>query len=289
MHTVQELRMNELLSQEQWRYVDEQAFWAARNLLMGRRITRTTPPLGFGVEAVSFDTYSEVSDADISYAWSEEAISDIAVKSRTTISVPIIRKDVRIGRRKLAASQRALAPLDTTSIDSSVYKCTTKEDSLLYMGIDWDNDGTYELEGYYTGADNDYSTSKDWGTASAIDDSILGAIALLMADKILPPYNLSVHPTQYAQAMALRDYTDASYTKLIDAWIQGMTIPVSVMTAGTALMSKDPLAGFFDAAITQDLTIERNVTPGKNLHVIIFEALVPRIKDANSLCKLSKI
>lgn len=289
MHTVQELRVNELLSQEQWRYVDEQAFWAARNLLMGRRITRITPPLGFGVEAVSWDEYSEVSDADISYAWSERAIVDSAVKSRTTISVPIIRKDVMIGRRKLAASQRALAPLDTSSIDSSVYKIADREDGLLYNGIDWDNDGTYELSGFYTGAGNDYSTTKDWGTAGNIDDSILGGIALLMADKILPPYNLSVNPTQYAQAMTLRDYTDRSYTDVIDAWIQGMTIAVSKLTAGTGLLSKDPLAGFFDTALTQDLTIERNVTPGKNLHVILFEALVPRIKDSNSLCKLSKI
>lgn len=287
--SVENFRINELLSTEQWKQIDARVHFAARNFLVARRLLTMSPPMGFGVASVEFNIFSEVSDADLIFSWPETHGLDAAVKAPTTLPVPIYRKDLYVGRRKLASSLRTGTPIDLASINSAVYKVTDKEDDLILNGLDFDGDGTYEISGLYTGAGNDEATSLDWGTATNIPTSIVNGIALLAADKIPPPYNVTVNPAQWAQAATIRTNTDRGYQDIIRNIAGGILLMSSNITAGTGLMSSNPLAGWFDAALTQDIITERALTLAQNLHVRLFGASVPRIYDSNALCKLSAI
>jgi uncharacterized linocin/CFP29 family protein len=211
--------------------------------------------------------------------------------TRNDLPVPVLHKEFQIDRRDLESSRRLGTPLDTSAAEAAAYRVGVQEDSLVLQGYAPDG-SNYRIQGFYQGAGNDYSTAKDFGTATNIPDAINGAIALLIADSIYSPYNLILHPTQWAETGPLIGSTSRSYRDWIKEAIGGDIFITPAMTAGTGLMMTAPNSGFSEIALAQDMATELEMQPlslGGNLFGRVYECLVPIVKDSNALCKLSSI
>lgn len=290
MNTIPEFRTDQPLTEQQYKHIDEVIRETAKQILIARKLAPIYGPLGFGKEAVSFDVLTEVGAGKIDLAWGAGFSEDIPNITRTNLPIPVLHKEFRINRRHLEASRTYGEPLDVSSIRSATYKVGVKEDELLLKGYDVDGDGTYEIKGFYEAAGNDYSTSSDWGTASNILPSINGAVDLLQADSIYPPYNLVCNPTQFNELFVLVSGTAEFYADVVKRRIGGEIYQSPAVAAGTAMLLAAPNSGFFDIAIGVDMTHEEAILEkSKDLWGIVYECLVPRVWETNAICKLSNI
>jgi len=280
------------LSQEQYEYIDKQIVATARQLLIGRKLyPRPFGPLGFGKQVVTYDVLSEVKKGRIDLMWGAGFSADIIGRTRTKLGIPVLHSEFRINRRDLEASRTEGLPLDMSTVDSAIYGVARKEDDLLLQG--WSADGSsYDIVGLYQGAGNDYNTSSVWSTAANILPSINGAIDLLSADGIYPPFNLVVDPLNYNELFQLIANTSEWYFNKVKERIGGDISQSPAMTHGKGMILAVPNPAFFDFALGQDMIDESEelpLTEGKDLFGVVYECLVPRIKQPNAICKLSAI
>ena len=91
-----------------WKRIDEAAVRAARDLLTGRRFLEVDGPYGVGLTSV------EVGHDDYCRQPSPEEAG--AVMGRA-ISVPMLRKDLRLSIRRVAAYQDMGQPLNLTPVE----------------------------------------------------------------------------------------------------------------------------------------------------------------------------
>jgi uncharacterized linocin/CFP29 family protein len=144
----------------------------------------------------------------------------------------------------------------------------------------------------YNAAGNDYSTTKDFGTSGNGLAAVAGAMDLLMADSIFPPYNMVLNPTQFMELKAHEISAGSGVLEfdIVKELIGGTIFATPTMTAAKGMLLPLPNDMFFDLAIAQDLQIETEIlSRTKNLYGRVFECVVPRIKDTNAICKLSSI
>lgn len=277
-----------------------------RQEIVGRNLIAMAPgsPFGFGVQKIDFNKLVDMSAAELSMTMTENA--DIIGLTNDTLPIPILHKEWEINRRDLASSKRNGTPLDTVGPETAASKVAALEDSLIIDG--WSADGTnYDFNGLYQSASNDYSTTKDFGTAGNAILAVKGGIALLLADHIKPPYNITLNQVQYAEILGPRAATsDKTELEIVQDMLRGgggnndstpfgpqaggNIFVTDVMTAGTALISAMPNTRYADLAIGLDITNEYEFLPkSRNAFGRVFECLIPRIKEANAFCKLSSI
>ena len=162
------------------------------------------------------------------------------------------------------------------------------ENTLALLG--WSRDGsTYDINGLYNGAGNTI-TGSDFGTAGNAISTVADAMGELMADEIFPPYNLLVHPTQYAElagSVLTNGDREVSHVKEV---IGGSLIPTPFITDGTAMLLASPEARHFELVVAQDLTVEtwEDAETG-DLRGRVFECVVPAIYDANAICAITGV
>jgi uncharacterized linocin/CFP29 family protein len=289
MKSLREVGLDEVLTPEQGQKIREAAVHAARRQLVARKLLPVPPPLGEGFQVFGYDTVTDVSDARIDFSWPGAESRDIVNLARTTVAIPNIHKETEINKLDLASSRMSGTPLNLSNVESVSYKVALLEDALIING--WSRDGTtYEINGLYQGAGNDESTSLDWGTKANIETSINNAIALMLADSIHPPYNLTLHPTQYAQTLALIASTARSYRDWIREAIEGEVHMSAALTDGNGLLSKVNAEGMFEYVLAEDFSVyNAAIVKSGNLFVKVYVRGLPVIYDANALCKLSAI
>lgn len=257
--------------------------------MVARKLLPVPPPLGEGVQVFGYDTLTEVSDARIDYQWPGAESKDIINLARATVAIPNIHKETEINKLDLAASRMSGRPLNLSNVESVSYKVALMEDALIING--WSRDGTtYEISGLYQGAGNDEATDLPWGTKANIETSINNAVALMLADSITPPYNLTLHPTQYAQTLALIASTARSYRDWIREAIEGEVFMSAALADGDGLLSKVNAEGMFEYVLAEDLSVyEAVIQKSGNLFCKVYVRGLPVIYDANACCKLSAI
>jgi len=273
------------LTEQQHKYIDEAVAWPPRQILIGRRVARTFGPLGEGKLTVEWTKIAEVGVAQMFRSEKVTLSEDIIDNTVGSLDVPAIARGFRIPRRSLEASRTWGTPLDVATAKSASYQVSLLEDTLILKG-------SGGLNGLYDSAGNDYSTAKDWGTATNIMPSINGAIALMKADKIFPPYNLVVSDTQFDELFEFITNTSEFYYDAVQRRIGGQIFQTPVLTGGTAMLLAQPDAGFFDLPLGVDIHAEVEELPlneFKDLYGIVWEAITPRIREANAICKLSSI
>lgn len=297
------------LTDAQMTYFDTQVTDVARQMIIGRNLIALAPgsPLGFGVQKIDFHALVDMSAAEISMKLSEN--SDVIGLTNDSLPIPVIHKEFEIDRRDLASSKRSGMPLDTTSAEASAELVAVEEDTLILQG--WAPDGsTYDFDGLYQAANNDYSTSKDFGTAGNATLALKGSIALLLADKIYPPYNMTLNSVQWSEILAPRstssDRTEMDVLKDMLAGGDGSGARTQVtgvggtgggnlfvsdvITDGTGLVSAAPNTRYADLVIAADLQTEfETLQKSKNVFGRVFESMIPRIKQPNAFCKMSNI
>ena len=273
------------LTEQDYKYLDEAVYWPPRQYLIGRQLARTFGPLGEGKLTVEWHKISEVGAAQMFRGQKVTLSEDIIDKTVASLDIPAIARGFRIPRRSVESSRTSGTPLDVASAKSASYRVSLLEDTLVlksYGGIN----------GLYDSATNDYSTAKHWSTAANILPSIAGAIALLKADGIVPPYNLVVNDTQYEELFELVGTTSEYYFDVVKRRIGGQIFQTPVLSAATAMLLAMPDAGFFDLPLGVDIHAEVEELPlneFKDLYGVVWEAITPRIRDANAICKLSDI
>jgi uncharacterized linocin/CFP29 family protein len=289
LKSLRQVGLDEVLTAEQGQQIREAAVFAARRQMIARKLLPIKGPLGAGVQVFGYDALTEVSDARIDLSWPGGESRDIVNLTRSTVAIPNIHKETEINKLDLAASRMSGTPLNLSNVESVSYKVALLEDALIING--WSRDGTnYDINGLYQGAGLDESTSLDWGTKANIETSINNAVGLMLAQNITPPYNLTLHPTQYGQTLALIASTSRSYRNWIREAIEGGVFMSAALAAGNGLLSKANTEGMFEYVLAEDLSVyEAVIQKSGNLFVKVYVRGIPVIYDANALCKLSAI
>jgi uncharacterized linocin/CFP29 family protein len=289
----------EPLTEEQYQMLDTAVTNVMRSKLVARNLIAVAngSPFGIGVQNVKNRILNDMSDAVISMKLTEN--QDNVGYTETTIDIPWNHKEFEIDARDLASSRRTGQPLDVADAEAATAKVSEKEETLILKGSDGFN-------GLYDGAGNDYSTAKDFGTAGNAIAAVKGAMSLLIADKVYPPYNLVLNEAQYMEILGPRAATsDVSELDIVRQMIQGGAgdgtqgavgtgvgrIFVSpFITAGTGLLAATPNTEYADLVIAQDFGLQTEILEKSgNLFGRVSEALVPRIKRDVAFCKLSDI
>ena len=287
------------LTEQQYTMYDDVVTNVIRKKIIGRNLIAIAPgsPFGIGVQQIDYNKLNDMSEAALSMKLTEN--QDSVGYTNSKIDIPIIHKEFEIDSRDLASSRRTGQPLDTSNAEAAAAKVAELEDELIITGK-----GDYN--GLYDGAGNDYSTTKDFGTAGNAIAAVKGAMQLLMADKIYPPYNLVLNEEQYNEIVGPRATTsDKSELDIVREMIRGgagdgtpgevgvgggNVYVTPTMTAGTGLLCATPDTQYADLAIAQDVTMTmETLEKSGNVFGRVMEALVPRIRNDVAFCKLSDI
>jgi len=290
---------DEALRTEDGLRIKRQVVMAVRRKFKGRMLFKSLPPaLGVGVSVFGYDTLSEVSDASLDYAWPGPENKDIINLARSTVAIPNLHKEAEINKIDLKASVDGGAPLNITNVISQAYKVALLENAIIIDGFTRDGT-TYEIQGLYQAAGNDYAVASDWGTPANIITSINGAIDLMMADNYEHPFNLTLNSTQWGQLQPLIGSTNRSYYKWVEEALNGpnnegggrgkIRIDASVV-AGTGLLSVVDNEGQFDYIRAEDYTTYLKILEKtENLFARVYVRGLPIVYNSVSLCKLSNI
>lgn len=274
---------------EFYRQIKDRIVFTARTQSVARRlINARLVGGGIAVQQWTYDQANEVSDALLTYAFTDTAEDQIEL-SRTDVPIPVLHKEFRIGRRDLAAAQRGGFALNAATASSAAYKVMNLENSLVLNGYAADG-SNYDIKGLYQSAGNT-KTGADFGTSGNALKSVAGAIELMMADEITGPYNLTLNPTQYME-LAISESTGGNpelpaVLKLLEG---GEIITTSWQAAGTGMLTADKNSGFFELVVPQDMTYETEILQkSKDLWGRVYECVIPVIYDPNAICKITGI
>ena len=287
------------LTAEQGRKIKSEVVFAARRRAVGRRLFTSMPePLGIGYEEFGYDTMSEVSEASLGFVWPGAGNKDIINLARTTVNIPILKKEAEINKIKLAASQQRGTPLRTSNIVSQAYRVARLEDDLIIDGYSADGT-TYEINGVYQAAGNSYAVASDWAVVANIITSINGIIALLLADEYWYPFNLTINSAQFVELLPLIGSTNVSYFDWVKKALngpnneggnRGQILMSNAIAAGTGLVSVVDHLGEFDYIRAEELTTYLTILQeSENLFARVYLRALPVVYNANSLGQLTSI
>ncbi len=264
----------------------------ARKHSIARQIIGVRPlNAGVGLQQWTYDTLTEVSDAQITYAFTETG-EDVADFGRSHVPIPVIHKEFRIGYRDIVAAQRGGYPLQASTADSAAYKVMLQENAMLLNGYSADG-STYDIKGLYQSANNSESTSKDFGTAGNAMAKVQLAITELIADDIYGPYNLVLNPTQFmelAVSVLGSGAGDREINMVRELLEGGQIYSTPFQTVDTGMLLAQPGSGFFEAVMPVDMTVRtETLQKSRDEWGQVYECIVPVIYDADAICKLTKI
>lgn len=292
MNTLRNVGVDEPLTTEQGAFIKQRAVFAARRAMVARKLFGTAiRKIDAGSQTFGYDTLTEVSNAALDFQWPGRETQDIVNLARTTVGIPNLHKEFEINKLDLAASNQTGTPLNTSTAESAAYKVALLEDTLLILG--YAADGTnYDINGLYNAAGNTFGGAT-WGTGTNIPLSINGAIAVLLTDNIMPPYNLTLHPDQYAETLVFVANTAVSYLQWITESMQGGSVYVTPsITAGTAMMTKANPDGMFEYVMAEDFTTETEILSkqlGNNLFGRVYARGLPVVYDSNAISTITGI
>ena len=292
MNKLRYVGADEPLTTEQGAFIKARAVFAARRAFVARKLFGTAiRKIDAGSQTFGYDTLTEVSAAALDFQWPGRESQDIINLARTTVGIPVLHKEFEINKLDLAASNQSGTPLNTSTAESAAYKVALLEDGLLILGYAADGT-TYDINGLYNSAGNT-KAGATWGTGTNIPLSINGAIAVLLTDNIMPPYNLTLHPDQYVETRVLIANTAVSYLQWITESLGGGSVYVTPsITAGTGMMTKANPDGMFEYVMAEDITTETEILSkqlGNNLFGRIYARGLPVVYDANAIASITGI
>ena len=101
---------------EYYRQIKDAIVFTARKQAVARKIINTRNISGgIGVQQWTYDTANEVSDALLTYQFTDTA-EDWIELARTDVPIPLLHKEYRISRRDLAAAARGGFGISTATV-----------------------------------------------------------------------------------------------------------------------------------------------------------------------------
>ena len=284
------------LTNEQVMQIEAAVVKAARQVMIGRRLVPTPPPVGFAQEVLGYDKLTEMAKGRIDLEWGAGFSEDTVRLKRTKVPMAVLHREFDLNRRQVEASQRNGTPLPTTAIDAATYAVARQEDDLIIQG--YSVDGThYEIPGLYQGAGNS-DTGADWGTATNIPVTLQEGVAKLQEDNIPGPYTLVVHPTQYNELFGLIGsystdmYYDYAVKRLAAVGAdgvnqQGRVFSTTAVTTATCMLLGPAFLNYAAFQLGVDMKVEvTELEKSKNTWGIVYETGAVLLHDSNGICTL---
>ncbi len=280
---------------------DSEIVMPLREALVGRKLIPRNTKLsgkGIGMESVDYYTFGDLSAGLVDYSLPDNiGDQDTVDLTTTTIKMAYLSKSFKIRRTSYEAYKLKNIPIDNSAAMTIADLVAMAENTVLIQG--WKPDGTnYRINGLYNAANNTEATASDFGTYGNAMIKARLAMALLLADNILPPYNLTLNPTQYSELAGSISTTGASewdqVIKLLNpnGGNTGQIFMSTDITAATGMMTGignkyfDYIEG---QAPKYQLTFDSKMGALSPVFGLLYEAVVPRIKQTNAICKLTGI
>jgi hypothetical protein len=280
---------------------DSEVVMPLREQMIGRQLlprNNTLSGKGIGMESVDYYTFSDLSDAIIDYNLPDTVGSkDTVDMTTTTIKMAFIAKQFNIKRSAFEAYKLKGIPIDDKAALTIADLVAIQENTLFIQG--WAPDGsTYRINGMYQAASNTEATVDDFGTYGNPTNKITLAIGMMLTDNILPPYNLTLNPTQYAELLGSESTTGTREWDNVKELLNpnggnaGQIRMTTALTAGTGMLSGIGIK-YFDYIEGQapkfQLTLDPKMGALSPVYGVQYEAIVPRIYKTDAVCRLTNI
>lgn len=282
------------------RYFDKELIEPLRQQLIGRKLVNVNPNIkGAGIHSADIMKVIEMGAGFITYELPSGDISrDMIRVDSSVVKIPVLWKGYEVPRDSWDAMKNRNVALDTAAMLSAAQMVGVDEDQLVIDG--WKPDGTnYVITGLYQSANNDYSTGKDFGTYGYATDAVAGAMALLEADYVYPPYNLVLNAVQMNELRASRSANGVrEMPEILELLNDGVgpgkifSTPAIADTTGLVI-PVDAARAYLELIVPRDmqntLGEDSKIPDISPIYGTTFELVYPHIKQTNALCKLSSI
>lgn len=287
--SVNALRTNGLLREDEWKEVDRAVQQVARqqmNICMDLTERGLVQKLGgLGTILTGYDQMSDMTAASINMSGVTPGEEDTTDFNQVLIPVPIIHKDFRISIRRLHASRSNGDGLDVTEAQLAARLVSEAIENMVFNGASVNVNGN-QLYGLTTHPSRNTDTAAgDFGTISNIFPTVNEMVSVAEGDNYYGPYGLYVARTQYGEMRAV--YTDGSGQSAIArclASIPGLEYikPSSYLTDGS-LVLVTLASDVIDLAVAQDIVpVEWTSYGGMVQHFKVMAAMAPRVKSDRS-------
>lgn len=288
MKTMRFVGRDEPLQTEQGLYLNPSIIKIARRDFKGRRLM----PIKYvdpNTKTFAYDKLTEMSGARIDPNYPGPETLDITGMTRSNVNMNTIHKEFEIPKEDLDAANMSGQPLPTTYSDAAAYQVGLLEDTMLIKGTT--TEGTV-INGLYNGAGNSLATNYDWATPADIITATNAAIALMEADHIYGPYNLTVPSEQMGYMQVLVNDGPSTYYDWVQKRIGGFIQQSEVLTAGTALLTKANPVSLFEYVIAREVNAEtelQGVRKGNSMFGRVFVKGAPVIYNSNAICSITDL
>jgi uncharacterized linocin/CFP29 family protein len=249
-----------------WQRIDEAAVTAARDILTGRRFLEVDGPYGVGLTSV------EVGHDDYCRQPSPDEAG--AVMGRA-ISVPMLRKDLRLSIRRVAAYQDMGQPPNLTPVEDAAEAVARREEEFVYYG-----QPDFRLLGLLTADGRAHHEGGDWGNIDQALEDVLAAVNALDARSFRGPYALALAPSLYNGLFRRYAGTDMlqleHLRRLCQRGVYKAPIEGGVLVdprVGKIIIGQDLMAGY----ISQD---------GVHYQLYLSESVVLRLDEPRAVCTI---
>jgi uncharacterized linocin/CFP29 family protein len=256
-----------LFGDEIWQRIDEAAVHAARDVLTGRRFLEVDGPYGVGLTSV------EVGNDDFCRQPGPEEAG--AVMGRA-ISVPMLRKDLRLSIRRVAAYREMGQPLNLNPVEDAAEAVARREEAFVYYG-----QPDFRLQGLLTAEGRAHHAGGDWGNIDQALEDVLAAVNALDAQNFRGPYALALAPALYNGLFRRYAGTDMlqleHLRRLCQRGVYKAAIEGGVLVdprVGKLIIGQDLMAGY----IGQD---------GVHYQLYVTESAVLRLDEPRAVCTIT--
>jgi uncharacterized linocin/CFP29 family protein len=250
-----------------WRRIDDAGVNAARDILTGRRFLEVDGPYGVGLTSV------EVGHDDFCRQPTPEEAG--AVMGRA-ISVPMLRKELRLSIRRVASYQDMGLPLNLTPVEDAAEAVARREEEFIYYG-----QPDFRLQGLLTAEGRAHHDGGDWGNIDQALEDVLAAVNALDARGFRGPYALALAPSLYNGLFRRYAGTDMLQLEHLRRLCQRGVYKAPI--SGCVLV--DPRVG--KLIIGQDLMAGYIGQDGVHYQLYLSESVVLRLDEPRAVCTIT--
>ncbi len=280
------------------KYISQEIKPALQTILQGRRAAFVNPYCkGRGINQFEVTKLGTMSAATISFTVpAPDTNADDVNTSNVVYKIPVLSKQFKLDRMKADAFERNGIRFDVIDALAAARKVKEMEESLIFYGFA-KNGTNYEINGFYSGAGNDYNTASDFGTYGNAVKAVTEAKSLADTDSApSESYNLFLNPVQYHELEKSFNATGGWERDVVRKILgpNGDIISTPAITAGTGLMCPvDPARQYIEFVnpVSYEVILgEDGRQPGWSpLYGTVLTLMLPVIHYPDALIKLSSI
>lgn len=279
-------------------FFDTEIVMPLRQVAMARQLISVKPTVkGDGIKAADILKVVEMGEAQMAYRLPKDMGRDMIRIDKSTVNIPVLYKGYEVDREEIETYARTGVGLDAAAAVSAAYVIGVQEDTAIIAG--WMPDGAvYKMPGLYNvGSTTDYSTHVDLDTYGDAVTAVAGLKAQLELVHVQPPFNLVLHPNEYAKLDASESATGKEEFQRVLSLINGNSegpgriFSSSNMTAATGMLTPvDPGRVYMELLNPQpvrNVLGEDSKMPGiSDITGTSFEALYVNVKHTAAIGRL---